>query len=120
MLSRTMSTGIPSIRNLQYPVCKNCVFFIEGFSEPRSGIEKPRSSIDATQRSWVKSTEDENTNNYLYDSVPDNAYYGKCVKFGKMNLVTGCIEYDFAKLCRVDEKKCGWWGDGYQEKVKTT
>ena len=29
MLSRTMSTGIPSIRILQYPVCKNCVFFIE-------------------------------------------------------------------------------------------
>ena len=37
--------------------------------------------------------------------------------FGEMNLVTGCIEYDFAKLCRENEKKCGWWGDGYQEKV---
>ena len=88
MLSRTMSTGIPSIRNLQYPVCKNCVFFIE------------------------------HTNNYPYDPVPDNAYYGKCTKFGEMNLVTGCIEYDFAKLCREDVKKCGWRGAWYQEKVE--
>ena len=31
----------------------------EGFSEPRSGIEKPRSFIDVTERSSVKSTNDE-------------------------------------------------------------
>ena len=49
MLSRTMTTGIPSIRYLQYPVCKNCVFFIE--------------------------------------PVPDNAYYGKCTKFGQGHYV---------------------------------
>ena len=58
MLSRTMSTGIPSmIRNLQYPACKNCVHFIE------------------------------HTNNYPYDPVPDNAYYGKCTKFGQGHYV---------------------------------
>jgi len=32
-----------------------------GFSEPRSGIEKPRSSIDVTDLRSVKSTEDELT-----------------------------------------------------------
>jgi len=38
--------------------------------------------------------------------------------FGEMNLVTGCIEYDFAKLCRENEKKCGFGGAMYQEKVE--
>ena len=33
-----------------------------GFSEPRSGIEKPRSSIDVTDRRSVKSTDDELNN----------------------------------------------------------
>jgi len=31
----------------------------EGFSEPRSGIEKPRSFIDVTDLRSVKSTDDE-------------------------------------------------------------
>jgi len=89
MLSRTMSTGIPSmVRNLQYPACKNCVHFIE------------------------------HTNNYPYDPVPDNNY-GKCKKFGEMNLVTGGIEYDFAKLCRQNDKKCGSEGAGYEEKTES-
>jgi hypothetical protein len=35
-----------------------------------------------------------------------------------MNLVTGGIEYDFAKLCRENDKKCGWKGAGYEEKEK--
>ena len=38
--------------------CSSCVFNCEGFSEPRSGIENPRSSIDVTDRRSVKSTED--------------------------------------------------------------
>jgi hypothetical protein len=33
--------------------------FCGGFSEPRSGIEKPRSSIDVTELRSVKSTEDD-------------------------------------------------------------
>ena len=46
--------------------CCCCYWWVamryEGFSEPRSGIEKPRSSIDvvrADDRRSVKSTEDE-------------------------------------------------------------
>ena len=27
--------------------------------------------------------------------------------FGKENLVTGQIEYDYALLCRLDERQCG-------------
>ena len=38
----------------------------EGFSEPRSGIEKPRSFIDVTERSSVKSTNDDDCGCDLY------------------------------------------------------
>jgi hypothetical protein len=81
----------PIIRNLQYPACKNCVHFIE------------------------------HTANYPspYDHIPVDTYYGKCKKFGEMHLVTGHIKYDFAILCRENEKKCGTMGVGYEEKIKT-
>jgi Pyruvate/2-oxoacid:ferredoxin oxidoreductase delta subunit len=37
--------------------------------------------------------------NYPYDPLPDDNY-GKCKKFGELNLVKGTIEYDVAKECR--------------------
>ena len=40
---------------------------IEVFSEARSGIEKPRSSIDVTQLRWVKSAEDSYKHNKKID-----------------------------------------------------
>ena len=45
----------------------------------------------------------------------NNENYGRCKKFGEMDLVTGVIEHDFAKLCREDTKKCGWRGSEYQK-----
>ena len=44
-----------------------------------------------------------------------NVNYGRCKKFGEMDLVTGLIDHDFAKLCRDDTKKCGWRGSEYQK-----
>ena len=34
--------------------------------------------------------------------------YGRCKKFGKMNLITGEIEYCLARNCRLDDEKCGY------------
>ena len=43
----------------------------------------------------------------------DYELYGRCKKFGKMSLITGEIEYDFARHCRLDEEKCGDPGKEY-------
>ena len=37
----------------------------------------------------------------------------KCSKFGKANLVSGEISYDFAESCRESESKCGTNGTQY-------
>jgi hypothetical protein len=43
-----------------------------------------------------------------YDEIYDtNPISGNCRLFGKENLVTGQIEYDYALLCRIDETQCG-------------
>jgi len=56
----------------------------------------------------------EHKNNYPYDSLPSDTY-GKCKKFGEVDIVTGIIQYDFAKLCRVDSGKCGRFGSEYTQ-----
>jgi len=83
------STNVfPIIRNLKYPVCVNCIHFIE------------------------------HKNNYPYDPPPDSREYGKCKLFGEINMITGVIDYDFAKFCRYDSKKCGNNGVKFEEKPK--
>jgi len=77
---------LPFIRNSEFPVCANCLHFIE------------------------------HTNNYPYDPIPDNKLYGRCKKFGEVDLITGLIEYDFAKNCRDNVKKCGINGLQYEGK----
>ena len=76
-----------SIRNKNLPLCLNCVHFIE------------------------------HTNNYPYDELPNDKHYGRCKKFGQVNFITGAIEYDFAKNCRDDIKKCGKNGLEYKDKI---
>lgn len=44
-----------------------------GFSEPLRGIEKPRSSIDVTERSLVKSTEDDSVEPSYQEEQPEPA-----------------------------------------------
>jgi hypothetical protein len=60
----------------------------------------------------------EHTNNYPYDEYPNNKQ-GKCTKFGEVDVITGLVEYDFAKHCRDDIKKCGKNGSEYKEKNKS-
>jgi len=56
----------------------------------------------------------EHTNNYPYDSIPSNEY-GKCKKFGEVNMITGNIEYDLATDCRLDNNKCGKFASEYSD-----
>jgi hypothetical protein len=88
ILKTTLSTKIPLIRYTDYPLCLNCLYFIE------------------------------HENNYPYDPLPNNKQYGRCKKFGEIDLVTGLVEYDIAKNCRNDIKKCGKSGLEYKEKPK--
>ena len=53
------------IRNIELPNCFNCLHFIEY------------------------------KNNYPYNPIPYNIQYGRCKKFGEVNLIYGAIEYDF-------------------------
>ena len=76
------------IRNTELPICSKCKYFIE------------------------------HSNNYPYDPVPSNEQYGKCKKFGEVNMITGVIEYDLAKNCRVKDSKCGTVGSEYSEKTQ--
>ena len=64
------------------PFCVNCVYFIP------------------------------HINNYPYDPKPSDNLYGKCRKFFDVDLVTGIVKYEYARVCRVD--KCGPDGKEYQ------
>ena len=77
------------IRNVEFPICLHCVNFIE------------------------------HVNNYPYDEMPNDGIYGRCKKFGEVNLVTGSIDYDFATRCRADSTKCGSIGKEYTYKLPT-
>ena len=37
----------------------------------------------------------------------DYELYGRCKKFGKMNMINGTIKYGLASDCRLDDNKCG-------------
>jgi hypothetical protein len=38
---------------------------------------------------------------------------GKCSQFGKKNIISGEITYDYASLCRIDRDRCGQTGKYY-------
>jgi hypothetical protein len=77
------------IRNKELPICSKCTHFIE------------------------------HTNNYPYDPVPRDDQYGRCKKFGEMNIITGVIENDLASKCRLNDSKCGKFGEEYTEKIES-
>ena len=87
ILNTNFSTGKIFIRNTQLPICTNCVHFIE------------------------------HTNNYPYDPIPCDAQYGRCKKFGEINMVTGHIEYDLAIKCRLNASRCGNDGSEYEDDI---
>lgn len=43
------------------------------------------------------------------------SHFSKCAKFGKKGLISGKMYYDFADMCRDDEKKCGQDAREYKE-----
>ena len=86
ILKSNFSTVNYFIRNKQLPICSKCVHFIE------------------------------HTNNYPYDSIPSNEQYGKCKKFGEVNMITGSIEHDLASDCRLNNDKCGKFASEYTKK----
>ena len=87
LLNITFSTGKFFIRNRELPICSNCVHFIEDI------------------------------NNYPYDQIPCDEQYGRCKKFGEVSLITGTIQYDLARNCRLNASKCGNSGSEYTEKI---
>ena len=89
IINRTVTTGKIFIRNKELLICSNCLHFIE------------------------------HTNNYPYDPIPSDEQYGRCKKFGEVNLITGVIEYDLAKNCRLNVSKCGKLGLEYTENIKS-
>lgn len=40
---------------------------------------------------------------------------GRCRLFGKKNIITGEITYEFADICRLTKSKCGYNGSLYEE-----
>jgi hypothetical protein len=89
ILNNKFSTGKIFIRNKELPICSKCLHFIE------------------------------HTNNYPYDPVPSNDKYGRCNKFGEMDMVTGTINYDLASNCRLNDSKCGKFGSEYNERTES-
>ena len=86
ILKSAFSTGKNLIRNTKLPICSNCLHFIE------------------------------HTNNYPYDPKPCDEQYGRCKKFGEINMITGIIEHDFATDCRLNNDKCGKFASEYTKK----
>ena len=86
ILKTNFSTVPTFIRNKELPICSKCAHFIE------------------------------HTNNYPYDPIPSNEKYGKCKKFGEMNMITGSIEHDLASDCRLNDSKCGKFASEYSKK----
>ena len=86
ILKSNFSTIPTFIRNKELPICSKCVHFIE------------------------------HTNNYPYDPIPSNEKYGKCKKFGEINMITGSIEHDLASDCRLNDSKCGKFASEYSKK----
>ena len=86
ILKSNFSTVNTFIRNKKLPICLNCVHFIE------------------------------HTNNYPYDPIPSNEQYGRCKKFGEVNMITGSIEHDLAINCRLNDSKCGKFASEYSKK----
>ena len=89
ILNIYLSTGKNFIRNRALPICSNCLHFIE------------------------------HTNNYPYDPIPSDKQYGRCKKFGQINMITGEIEYDLARNTRLDDNKCGQLGSEYTVKIQS-
>jgi hypothetical protein len=85
-----------------------------GFSEPRSGIEKPRSSIDVTELRSVKSTEDDFLSSIKYTEKYDSIMTKKQIQNAKNEFEK--LDVEEIKKVRVQvylyiyvRKERAWW-----------
>ena len=53
---------------------------------------------------------------YPYESFQDNKKKGRCKLFGTKDMVTGEIDYDYARYCRNNATRCGTWGHLFRQK----
>jgi hypothetical protein len=126
-ISYNLTTYIPFLRkfiidkNIQSVVDVGCGDFLcgpyiyEGFSEPRSGIEKPRSSIDVTDLRSVKSTEDDNlhikyTGYDIYKDVIDanNNNNNDKYKFIFLDIINDWENLEPADVCIIKDVLQHW------------
>lgn len=56
--------------------------------------------------------------NCVYFKPYDEKSYqlGKCRKFGKMDILSGIIEYNYAYTCRISNDLCSFNGTYYEER----
>ena len=52
---------------------------------------------------------------HLLDALFHNRM-GKCTKYGKKEVVSGIIQYEFASMCRLSKYKCGITGNDFVER----
>ena len=50
---------------------------------------------------------------YNNNDEPQNIDLGKCSQFGKKDIISGIITYDYASICRDDKDQCGKNGAEY-------
>lgn len=86
---RPIRTFLSNLNPISIPICIHCEHFME------------------------------HTTNYPYDPLPDNSKYGRCKKFGEINIVTGEIQYDLASNSRSNYMKCGKDGKEFTMKIKS-
>ena len=59
-----------------------------------------------------------NTLNHYKESNPDQSGI-RCLKFGRKDIISGDVIYDYVDFCRSDSSKCGMNGTHYQENKMT-
>ena len=61
-----------------------------------------------------------NCAHYKLDKSLVSEEFTRCTKFGEMDIITGEITYDYAKLVRLSKSKCGINGSFFKEKCGQT
>ncbi len=85
------------IKNIALPSCNNCRYFV------------PNKVILCS----------DNYNDGYEEPKTENIYYkSTCSKFGFKDLISGEINYEYAVICRSNEKQCGLKGKYYIKENK--
>jgi hypothetical protein len=86
----SFSTNLSSIiKNIEYPVCKDCIHFIKY-----------------------------NVTEYDSYPIDKPIKMSKCNKFGIKDLISGKIDYESTHTCRYNKEKCGLSGKNFYPLTK--